>query len=115
MYNKPTDRILEAFHLGNKERYKEFRALNDVSFEVKKGETVGIIGTNGAGKSTLLKIITGVLSSTLGEVTIKGKVSALLELGAGFNDEYTGIENVYLNGTMMGFSNYRVCGYWRFY
>ena len=60
MYNKPTDRILEAFHLGNKERYKEFRALNDVSFEVKKGETVGIIGTNGAGKSTLLKIITGV-------------------------------------------------------
>ena len=73
MYNKPTDRILEAFHLGNKERYKEFRALNDVSFEVKKGETVGIIGTNGAGKSTLLKIITGVLSSTLGEVTIKEK------------------------------------------
>ena len=104
MYNKPTDRILEAFHLGNKERYKEFRALNDVSFEVKKGETVGIIGTNGAGKSTLLKIITGVLSSTLGEVTIKGKVSALLELGAGFNDEYTGIENIYLNGGMMGYT-----------
>ena len=104
MYNKPTDRILEAFHLGNKERYKEFRALNDVSFEVKKGETVGIIGTNGAGKSTLLKIITGVLSSTLGEVTIKGKVSALLELGAGFNDEYTGIENIYLNGRMMGYT-----------
>lgn len=73
MYNKPTDRILEAFHLGNKERYKEFRALNDVSFEVKRERSVGIIGQMEQEKSTLLKIITGVLSSTLGEVTIKGK------------------------------------------
>ena len=72
MYNKPTDRILEAFHLGNKERYKEFRALNDVSFEVKKGETVGIIGTNGAGKSTLLKSITGLLKPTSGAVFFQG-------------------------------------------
>ena len=71
---------------------------------MKKGETVGIIGTNGSGKSTILKIITGVLSPTSGEVEIDGRISALLELGAGFNMEYTGIENVYLNGMMMGFS-----------
>ena len=75
-----------------------------MSFEVKKGETIGIIGTNGSGKSTILKIITGVLSPTSGEVEIDGRISALLELGAGVNMEYTGIENVYLNGMMMGFS-----------
>ncbi len=75
-----------------------------MSFEVKKGETIGIIGTNGSGKSTILKIITGVLSPTSGEVEIDGRISALLQLGAGFNMEYTGIENVYLNGMMMGFS-----------
>ncbi len=78
--------------------------MNDVCFEVKKGETVGIIGTNGSGKSTILKIITGVLNPTAGEVVIDGRISALLELGAGFNMEYTGIENVYLNGMMIGFS-----------
>lgn len=71
---------------------------------MKKGETVGIIGTNGAGKSTLLKIVTGVLSPTAGNIQIEGKVSALLELGAGFNEEYSGIENIYLNGRMMGYS-----------
>ena len=75
-----------------------------IDFEVKKGETVGIIGTNGSGKSTLLKIITGVLTPTSGEVHVDGRISALLELGAGFNQEYNGIENIYLNGTMMGFS-----------
>ena len=101
LYNKPSDRLKEA--LGFKVPVREHYALRDVSFEVKRGETVGIIGTNGSGKSTILKIITGVLNPT-GEVVVDGRISALLELGAGFNMEYTGIENVYLNGTMMGFS-----------
>ena len=84
--------------------YKEHYALHNVSFDVKRGETVGIIGTNGSGKSTILKIITGVLNPSGGHVEIDGRISALLELGAGFNMEYTGIENIYLNGTMIGFS-----------
>lgn len=104
LYNKPSDRVLETFSLRKNKKVKEFEALHDVSFNVCKGETVGIIGTNGAGKSTLLKIITGVLNPTSGDVKIYGKVSALLELGAGFNEEYTGIENIYLNGRMMGYN-----------
>ena len=104
LYDKPSDRLKESLGLSKKKRYREHYALRDVSFDIKKGETVGIIGTNGAGKSTILKIITGVLSPTEGEVTVDGRISALLELGAGFNMEYTGIENIYLNGTMIGFS-----------
>lgn len=104
LYDKPVDRLKESLGFSKKKLYKEHYALHNVSFDVKKGETVGIIGTNGAGKSTILKIITGVLNPTEGEVTINGRISALLELGAGFNMEYTGIENVYLNGTMIGFS-----------
>lgn len=104
LYDKPVDRLKESLGLSKKKRYKEHYALHDVSFDVKKGETVGIIGTNGSGKSTILKIITGVLNPSKGEVDINGRISALLELGAGFNMEYTGIENVYLNGTMIGFS-----------
>ncbi len=104
MYDKPIDRLKESLHPGHKEYHKKFYALNHLSFQVKKGETVGIIGTNGSGKSTILKIITGVLSPTTGEVKVKGNISALLELGAGFNSDYTGIENIYMNGTMMGFS-----------
>ena len=104
LYEKPRDRIKEAFSLSHKKYYREHYALRDVSFSVGRGETVGIIGTNGAGKSTILKIITGVLNPTEGEVTVNGRISALLELGAGFNPEYTGIENIYLNGTMIGFS-----------
>lgn len=104
LYEKPIDRLKETLLGGKKNYHKDFFALDKVSFDVKKGETVGIIGTNGSGKSTILKIITGVLTPTSGSVEINGKISALLELGAGFNNEYTGIENVYMNGTMMGYS-----------
>ena len=104
LYDNPKDRLLDALKLTRKQKYKEYRALDDISFCVHKGETVGLIGTNGAGKSTLLKIITGVLTQTSGEVEVHGKISALLELGAGFNGEYTGIENIYLNGQMMGYT-----------
>ncbi len=104
MYDKPIDRLKESLHPRHKEYHKKFYALNHISFEVKKGETVGIIGTNGSGKSTILKIITGVLSPSEGSVEVEGSISALLELGAGFNSDYTGIENIYMNGTMMGFS-----------
>ncbi len=104
LYDKPMDRLKESLGLSRKQMYKEHYALRNVSFDVHRGETVGIIGTNGSGKSTMLKIITGVLNPTEGDVQIQGRISALLELGAGFNMEYTGIENIYLNGTMMGFS-----------
>lgn len=103
LYNKPSDRLLEAFSL-KKNRHRDFYALNGVSFSVEKGTTVGVIGTNGSGKSTILKIITGVLTPSAGEVKVNGTVSALLELGAGFNMEYTGMENIYMNGTMMGYT-----------
>lgn len=104
LYNSPTDRLKESLHPFRKKYHHDFHALNDVSFEVKKGETVGIIGKNGSGKSTLLKLITGVLTPSSGSVTVKGKISALLELGAGFNPDLTGIENIYFNGTLMGFT-----------
>lgn len=104
LYDKPIDRLKESLGLSRKKRYKEHYALRDVSFTVSRGETVGIIGTNGSGKSTILKIITGVLNPSGGEVQVNGRISALLELGAGFNMEYSGIENIYLNGTMIGFS-----------
>ena len=104
LYDNPMDRLKESLGLSRKKKYKEHYALNHVSFQVHKGETVGIIGTNGSGKSTILKIITGVLSPTAGEIAVNGRISALLELGAGFNGEYSGLENVYLNGSMIGFS-----------
>ena len=102
LYDKPSDRLKEA--LGKKVNVREHYALRDVNFQIQKGECVGIIGTNGSGKSTVLKIITGVVNPTEGEVKVDGRISALLELGAGFNMEYTGLENIYLNGTMIGFS-----------
>ena len=98
------DRLKDSLGLAGKKKFKEHLALNHVNLTVKKGETVGIIGTNGSGKSTILKIITGVLSPTSGEVNVDGHISALLELGAGFNMEYNGIDNIYLNGMMIGFS-----------
>lgn len=104
LYDKPSDRLKEALKLTRKKKYHEAHALSNVNFDVKQGECVGIIGTNGSGKSTILKIITGVLNPTSGNVTVNGRISALLELGAGFNMEYSGIENIYLNGTMNGFS-----------
>lgn len=104
LYDKPMDRLKDSLGLSRKKKYKEHLALNNVNLTVKKGETVGIIGTNGSGKSTILKIITGVLSPTEGEVNVDGHISALLELGAGFNMEYNGIDNIYLNGMMIGFS-----------
>ena len=108
LYDKTTDRLKESLSITKKKYYKEHYALKNISFEVHKGETVGIIGTNGSGKSTLLKIITGVLNATEGEIEVKGRISALLELGAGFNMEYTGIENIYLNGTMQGYSKQEI-------
>ena len=105
LYDKPIDRLKESLHPLKKQYHKDFYALNDVSFEIKKGETVGIIGKNGAGKSTLLKIITGVLTPSSGHVHVNGRIASLLELGAGFNPEYTGIENIYLQGTLMGYSH----------
>lgn len=104
LYEKPIDRLKETLSLTHKNYHRDFYALNGISFDVKKGQTVGIIGTNGSGKSTILKIITGVLTPTSGSLEVNGVISALLELGAGFNMDYTGIENIYMNGTMMGFS-----------
>lgn len=122
LYDKPSDRLKEAFGFGKKTKHKLHYALKGVSMKIYQGETVGIIGTNGSGKSTILKIITGVLNPTSGRVLVNGRISALLELGAGFNMEYNGIENVYLNGTMMGFpkrdrgktaGDLKLCGYRR--
>lgn len=110
LYDKPKDRVKEALGFGRKQVHKLHYALNGISLSIYRGETVGIIGTNGSGKSTILKIITGVLHPTSGEVHVDGRISALLELGAGFNQEYNGIENVYLNGTMMGFSEKEIDG-----
>lgn len=104
LYNRNRDRLKDALGLTRKKCYSEHYALKDVSMTIRQGETVGIIGVNGSGKSTILKIITGVLGTTDGKMKIEGRISALLELGAGFNMEYTGLENVYLNGTMLGFS-----------
>ena len=104
LYNRPLDRLKDSLGLSRKKLYKEHYALKDVSFDIGEGECVGIIGTNGSGKSTILKIITGVLAPTAGTVTVNGRISALLELGAGFNPEYSGMENIFLNGTMLGFS-----------
>jgi ABC-type polysaccharide/polyol phosphate transport system ATPase subunit len=104
LYNHPIERLKESLHPFKKQYHRDFHALNDVSFEIKKGETVGIIGRNGSGKSTLLKIITGVLTPNVGSVTVNGRISAILELGAGFNPEMTGVENIYLNCAVNGLS-----------
>ena len=102
IFDKPADRVKEAFHPFRKRYSHDFYALKDISLDVKRGENIGFIGKNGAGKSTLLKLITGVLTPTAGCVEINGKIASLLELGAGFNPEMTGIENIYMNGSIMG-------------
>src|SRR5690554_6263265 len=104
LYQRPIDRLKESLNPFKKKYHKEFYALKDMSFEIKKGETVGIIGKNGSGKSTLLKMITGVTTPTSGRVTVNGKISAILELGAGFNPEMTGLQNIYLNTSINGMS-----------
>ena len=110
LYDKPSDRIREALGFGRGKHHTEHHALKGIDLTIRQGECVGIIGTNGSGKSTILKIITGVLNPTGGDVTVNGRISALLELGAGFNMEYNGIENIYLNGTMIGFSEKEIDG-----
>ncbi|MBI5198285.1 MAG: ABC transporter ATP-binding protein [Nitrospirae bacterium] len=104
LYHSPRERLKELFSRRGKKHHHEFHALRDISFTVETGETVGIIGQNGSGKSTLLKIITGVIQPTGGAVKVNGRVSSLLELGAGFNPEFTGRDNVFMNGALMGFS-----------
>lgn len=106
-YARPIDRLKEIL-LPGKAYAQEFWALRDLSFDVMKGETMGIIGRNGAGKSTLLQVICGTLTPTSGKVQVNGRVAALLELGAGFNPEFTGRENVYMNGAIMGLSKQEV-------
>lgn len=110
LYSSPKSRLLEALHPFKKKYHETFYALDSMTFKIKNGETVGIIGKNGAGKSTLLKILTGVVQPSEGIIRVKGKIASLLELGAGFNPEMTGIENIYLNGTLMGFSRSEIDG-----
>jgi ABC-type polysaccharide/polyol phosphate transport system ATPase subunit len=104
IYERPSDRLVESLTRGRLRRHREFWALRDVSFEVKKGTTVGVVGPNGSGKSTLLQIVTGTLEPTHGQVWVEGRVAALLELGAGFNPEFTGVENVFMNTALLGWS-----------
>ncbi len=104
LYDKPRDRLKQMLMRGHRQYYREFWALRDVSFEIKKGETIGIIGRNGSGKSTLLQIICGTLNPTRGNIQTHGRIAALLELGSGFNPEFTGRENVYMNASVLGLS-----------
>jgi len=108
IYKSPIDRLKEALLGKKKLYYQEYYALQGISFEIQAGETIGIIGRNGSGKSTLLKILAGVLTPSTGYIQVEGKVSAILELGAGFNVEYTGLENIYLNGVIQGKTNKQI-------
>lgn len=102
LYDRPSDRLKQMFFRGGRQYYREFAALREVSFTLKKGEVLGLVGRNGAGKSTLLQMICNTLTPSSGTVTVNGRVAALLELGAGFNPDFTGRENVYLNASVLG-------------
>lgn len=104
MYDNPTDKLKEALSFNGKSRHTDFYAISDLDFKVEKGEILGIMGRNGAGKSTLLKMITGIYEPTSGSILVNGRISSLLELGTGFNMDYTGIENIFFYGTLMGFT-----------
>jgi len=108
LFARPLDRLKESLHPFGKSYHTDFHALRGVDFAIERGEAVAIIGRNGSGKSTLLKLVTGILGPTTGELHVRGRIAALLELGAGFNPEYTGVENVYLNGTIHGLSRAEV-------
>ena len=108
IFGKPVDRLKEALHPLRKSYHQRFQALRGLDFAVSRGETLAIIGRNGSGKSTLLKLVTGIVTPTHGTLEVRGRVAALLELGAGFNPEYTGVENVYLNGTIHGYTHAQV-------
>ena len=108
IYDAPGDRLKELLTLNRLKRHKDFWALHDVSFQVKRGETFCIVGENGSGKSTLLQMVAGILHPTSGDVNIQGRVSALLELGAGFNPEFSGRDNVYLNGSILGLTTRQI-------
>ena len=104
LYDRPIDRLKQMAARGGKRYYREFAALNDVSFELQKGEVLGLVGRNGAGKSTLLQLICGTLTPSAGRIAVNGRIAALLELGAGFNPDFTGRENIYLNASILGLS-----------
>ena len=105
LYNSPRDRLKEAFHPMGRQYHHPFHALEDVSIEIPRGSTTGIIGRNGSGKSTLLQCVCGIVSPTSGQVEVDGKIAALLELGAGFNPEFSGRDNLYINGAILGLSS----------
>lgn len=108
IYDRPQDRLKQMLFRGRRRFYKEFWALRDINLKVRRGETVGIVGRNGSGKSTLLQLICGTLNATAGQITTHGKIAALLELGSGFNPEFTGRENVYMAGSIYGLSRQQI-------